>query len=95
MPFLQDRIEEAAERVAETPIREGRWTKAIENQTAKIPSVFFLNLAIAGIVASAGLRILRQKTTANFIGLWVPTFLLLGLYNKVVKLEGNDRDARA
>jgi len=27
---------------------------------------------------------------ANFIGHWAPTFLLLGLYNKMVKLHGSE-----
>ena len=36
-----------------------------------------------------------KSTVADFIGQWAPTFLLLGLYNKIVKLEGNDRFNRA
>ena len=27
---------------------------------------------------------------ANFVGQWAPTFLILGLYNKIVKLQGSD-----
>jgi len=27
----------------------------------------------------------------NFIAQWVPTWLLFGLYNKMVKLEGHDQ----
>ncbi len=27
---------------------------------------------------------------AEFIGQWVPTILILGLYNKLVKLQGSD-----
>jgi len=27
---------------------------------------------------------------AQFVGQWAPTFLILGLYNKVVKLLGSD-----
>jgi hypothetical protein len=28
---------------------------------------------------------------ALFVGHWAPTFLLLGIYNKLVKLLGSDR----
>jgi hypothetical protein len=27
---------------------------------------------------------------ANFVGQWAPTFLILGLYNKIVKIAGSD-----
>jgi hypothetical protein len=75
---------------------EGKLTKSIENQTAKLPSITFLNLAIGSMVLSAGLAIAGGKNEdvkpyANFVGLWAPTFLLLGIYNKLVKLEGNDQ----
>jgi hypothetical protein len=76
--------------------REGQFTKMIENQTAKIPSVFFLSLGLASIAVSAGIALMgeEKRKTANFIGLWVPTILILGLYNKIVKLEGNDQHDR-
>ena len=81
-------------KIAPEQIKEGKITKRIENQTAKIPSIFFLNLALAGIVLSAGLALnKRTRPAANFVGLWPPTFLLLGIYNKLVKLEGNDRSS--
>jgi hypothetical protein len=28
---------------------------------------------------------------ASFIGMWVPSLLLLGVYNKIVKVAGSDR----
>lgn len=31
---------------------------------------------------------------AGFIGMWVPSLLLLGVYNKIVKVAGSDRAAR-
>ena len=30
----------------------------------------------------------------NFIAQWVPTWLIIGLYNKLVKLEGHDQSDR-
>ncbi len=72
--------------------REGEFTKRIESQTARIPSVGFLSLAVGSMVASAALATLAErKELANFVGLWAPSFLLMGIYNKLVKLEGSDR----
>jgi hypothetical protein len=33
---------------------------------------------------------LSLVASSNFIAQWVPTWLILGLYNKVVKTEGHD-----
>jgi hypothetical protein len=32
-----------------------------------------------------------QRKWGNFIAQWVPTWLIFGLYNKLVKLEGHQR----
>jgi hypothetical protein len=71
--------------------REGPVAKAIEQQTAKIPSDAFLWLAVGSIVASATLQVLGRRETSTFVGQWAPTLLILGLYNKVVKTVGSDR----
>lgn len=73
-----------------TPDSEGKMTKAIERQTSKVPSGFFLALAAVSIAASLGLQMAGRHRESNFVGLWVPTILLLGLYNKLVKLEGSE-----
>jgi hypothetical protein len=93
MAQVIEQAQETIENIASKPIKEGEMTKLIERQTAKIPSVFFLNLGIASILASLGFAVAgeRYRKTANFIGLWVPTLLIMGIYNKLVKLEGSDR----
>jgi hypothetical protein len=72
-------------------VREGSLTKRVEMQTAKIPSMFYLALAGAAVGISLGLGLTRNRHGALFVGQWVPTFLLLGIYNKLVKLEGSDQ----
>jgi hypothetical protein len=37
------------------------------------------------------LKLLGQRHKALFIGQWVPTLFILGLYNKLVKQLGSDR----
>jgi hypothetical protein len=71
--------------------REGVLAKTIEEQTAKLPSDTFLWLALGSIAASLTLKILGRQKDALFVGQWAPTFLLLGVYNKLVKQLGSDR----
>ena len=70
--------------------REGKVATAIEEQTAKIPSDVFLWAALGSMAVSFGLQIAGVKHKSLFIGQWAAPFLLLGIYNKLVKLEGHD-----
>ena len=76
--------------VAPREHKEGELTKAIEYYTSQVPSGVYLSLAAGSIGISLTLRLLGQKHAANFVGHWVPTILILGLYNKLVKLEGSE-----
>ena len=69
---------------------EGTVARSIEQQTAKLPSDVFLWAAITAMAGSAALQIAGQKHVSNFIGEWVPTLLIFGLYNKMVKILGSD-----
>ena len=73
--------------------REGRVATAIEEQTAKIPSDVFLWAALGSMAISLGLQIAGIKHKSLFVGQWAPSFLLLGIYNKLVKLEGHDSES--
>ncbi len=76
--------------------REGPLARAIEQQTAKLPSDLFLWAGLGSVGIALALELSGKKDQANFVGHWAPTFLILGLYNKLVKLEGSDRsDAKA
>jgi hypothetical protein len=70
--------------------KEGKVARTIERQTAKIPSDVFLWLGVGSMIASAAFQIAGHKKVSNFIGHWPVNFLVLGLYNKLVKLEGSD-----
>lgn len=74
-----------------TPRTEGPVARGIEEQTSKIPSDVFLWAAVGSIAASATLRAFGKGEAAVFVGQWAPTFLILGLYNKIVKVAGHDR----
>lgn len=80
----------AQEGVSSHEHREGTTTKAIEYFTSQVPSGTYLGLAIGSIAASAALQLMGRKEDAHFVGQWVPTILIMGLYNKLVKLEGSE-----
>src|SRR4051794_10769952 len=84
--------------------REGKVARAIESKTAKLPSDLFLWLAGGAIVASLAGQLASPKRMSRFnmpsrsgqlglfVGQWVPTLLIFGLYNKIVKaIGGSDR----
>jgi hypothetical protein len=75
---------------------EGTVARNIENQTAKLPSDTFLWAAVAAMGTSAALQMMGNKHVSLFVGQWAPTFLIFGLYNKLVKQLGSDAfDTRA
>jgi hypothetical protein len=70
---------------------EGPVARTIEHYTAQAPSDLFLWAAGASIVGSLGMMMAGNRHGALFVGQWAPTFLLLGVYNKIVKVAGSDR----
>jgi hypothetical protein len=70
--------------------REGPIARSIEQQTAKVPSDVFLWAAFGSIAASLAFKFSRKDHASLFVGQWAPTFLILGLYNKLVKLSGSE-----
>ena len=74
---------------------EGPIAKTIEKQTAKLPSDTFLWMAVGSMAVSATLRLMGGTNASLFVGQWAPTFLLFGLYNKLVKQLGSDRTENA
>lgn len=57
----------------------------IEDITTKFPSDTFMWLAGGSIAASLTLKILGRDRDALFVGQWAPTFVALGIYDKVAR----------
>jgi hypothetical protein len=70
---------------------EGGLARPIEEYTARLPSDTFLWLAGGSILGSLTLKLMGKDHEALFVGQWAPTFLIMGLYNKIVKVAGHDR----
>ena len=77
-------------RVSPGEAQEDQVTAAIEKYTSKVPSSVYLGLAVASIGASVAFKISKRDHGALFVGQWVAPFLLLGIYNKLVKQHGSD-----
>lgn len=74
---------------------EGPVARQIEEYTAQLPSDVFLWAAGASILGSLTLKSCGRDHGALFVGQWVAPFLVLGLYNKLVKVAGSDRLQRS
>ncbi|OSZ77026.1 hypothetical protein CAP36_11405 [Chitinophagaceae bacterium IBVUCB2] len=72
--------------------KEGKVAKAIETQTSKIPSDIFLWSAMGAAAIATSLHCTGKKKDGLFIGLLVAPILIVGLYNKLVKVEGHDKN---
>ncbi|MGB3779182.1 MAG: hypothetical protein WA960_12550 [Tunicatimonas sp.] len=71
--------------------KEGKVASIIEEQTAKIPSDVFLWAALGSMAISLTYKFSDgDNDKALFVGQWAAPFMLLGIYNKLVKLEGHD-----
>ena len=74
--------------------REDNLTGAIESRTSQIPSSAYLGAALGSMAAAAILRIAGKKHASLFVGQWAAPFLLMGVYNKMVKQHGSDAETR-
>jgi len=74
------------------PHKEGTLATILEEQTAKIPSDVYLWTAAGAFALATGLLIANKKHAGLYIGQWVPSLLIIGLYNKLVKVEGHDKE---
>lgn len=84
-------LKEKADR-ANPQHKEGPVASAIENYTSKLPSDVYLWAALGSMAVSATLKVLKKDEEALFVGQWAPSFLLLGVYNKIVKVAGYEAD---
>jgi hypothetical protein len=73
---------------------EDQFTKTVEGYTAAVPSSAYLGVAIGAMGLSLICQMTGRGKWGNFIAQWAPTWLILGLYNKLVKLEGHDQSDR-
>jgi hypothetical protein len=74
------------------PKKEGKVAKTLEEQTSRIPSDVYLWAALGTMALSLTCFLTRQRHASLFFGQWAPSLLIIGLYNKLVKVEGHDEE---
>jgi hypothetical protein len=74
--------------------QEDSFTAMIEARTSQTPSSAYLAAALASMAASAIFKATGKDHAALFVGQWAASFLLLGIYNKMVKQHGSDAESR-
>ena len=84
---------ESLESYEHAPVRrpehvEGTFTRVIEQQTAKMPSHVFLFAALGAMGASIAFELAGNERASRFVGMWAPTLMIAGVYNKLVKELG-------
>lgn len=67
---------------------EPTFTRMVEQQTGRIPSHWFLLAALGTMGASLAFELTGQSRWSRFLGMWAPTLLITGVYNKLVKSLG-------
>lgn len=69
---------------------EGPATRGMESVTARLPSGVYLAAAISAMIGSAVLQVIGRQHLSLFVGQWAPSILIIGVYNKLVKVAGSD-----
>jgi hypothetical protein len=83
--FNDQMINEATEH------REGDVARTIEGQTAKLPSDFFLWAGLGVLGTAAVMSVSGRRHGGLQVGQFAAPLLIMGLYNKIVKVAGSDR----
>lgn len=77
-------------RVRRGEVREDQITSYLEKQTAQVPSSSWLVASVGSMIASLAFKAAGKDHAALFVGQWAAPFLLIGIYNKMVKQHGSD-----
>ncbi len=77
-------------RVCAGEVQEDQVTALLAKYCSKWPTSLFLGAAMASVIGSMVLKLKGKHQDALFVGQWVASFLILGLYNKSVKQHGSD-----
>jgi hypothetical protein len=70
---------------------EDSFTRSLERYTAPVPSSAYLGVALGAMGLSLLFQVTGRGKWGTFVAQWVPTWILFGVYNKLVKLEAQGR----
>ncbi|HEX7878118.1 MAG TPA: hypothetical protein VF720_01835 [Candidatus Eisenbacteria bacterium] len=72
---------------------EGETARMIEGQTAKLPSDLFLWAGLGALGTAAIMSMAGRRHGGLQVGQFAAPLLIMGLYDKLVKVAGSDRVA--
>ena len=92
-PDVNPAAEPSLRSYRETPVlraehQEDSVTRIIEQQTAKVPSNYFLSLALLAMLAAFGFELAGRRRASRFVGMWPAPLRVMGVYNTLVKVLG-------
>lgn len=87
-PAAQASVAETHPPVVRPEHAEGDMARLIEQQTAKVPSHWFLFAAFGAMTTSLMLELGGRTRASRFVGQWPTPLLVMGIYNKLVKTLG-------
>jgi hypothetical protein len=70
---------------------ESRLTKSVGQYAASVPSFVFLGVAAGAMVLSLACQFAGRGRAGRLIAQFASAWLIIGIYNKLVKLEADDR----
>jgi len=84
---------DSLENYQEVPVKrvehaENSLTRLLEQQAAKVPSDYFLAAALCAMTTSLMCDVAGRPRLSRFIGMWPTPLLVMGVYNKMVKVLG-------
>ena len=85
---------EGALETEQPPPGEDKFTKSVKQSSAAMPSSAYLGVAAGAMMLSLICQLTGRSKWGNFISLWVPLWLIIGVYNNLSKLEDHDPTGR-
>jgi hypothetical protein len=67
---------------------ESSFTRMVEHQAAKVSSDVFLVASLAAMGVSIAMELTGRDRASRFTGMWAGPLLVMGVYNKLVKVLG-------
>ena len=84
MEQIGQRTEQEVERAKEKAAEMTRPVEPAVGAVERLPSPLFMGLAGGSILLSLILFFRKEKENAIFVGHWAPTFLILGMFLKLI-----------
>ncbi|MDQ3070750.1 MAG: hypothetical protein M3R55_13595 [Acidobacteriota bacterium] len=87
-PAAEASLQSAPAPVLRPEHAEGEIARLIEQQSAKVPSHWFLFAALGSMGLSLAFEVSGRKRASRFVGQWPTPLLAMGIYNKMIKTLG-------